>query len=320
VLTYLVVGAGISGLCFMDEFLTRTSATILIVDKRDVPGGNWVDSYSYVKLHQPANQYGVPSKELANGRLDQHGLNKGLLNLASGPELQAYCQTLMRDTFLPSGRVTFLPSTEYLADGTLRRGPSGKVLTVQINKKLVDAGYYSNVIPLNHTRSFAVENVTCIPPNSLPKTAKNFTNFTILGAGKTAMDTCQWLLEQDVDPEHLRWVIPGDYWFYNRAMFQGIPEYFDDTLRGFAGTFGSIGKASNATDVALGYEECGMWLRLDPNTMPTQFHAATLAPREAEELRRIQDVVRKGHVKKIDCASDHAHEWHCRDQAGYSVH
>src|ERR1700710_2555730 len=178
IVDYLVVGAGVSGLSFVDELLTRTSASILIVDKRDLPGGHWVDSYSYVKLHQPANQYGVESKELTNGRLDERGLNKGLSNLASGPEIQAYCHTLMRDTLLPSGRVTFLPSTEFLPDGTLRRGPSGKILKVQIKKKLVDASYYANVIPLNHTRSFAVENVMCTPPNYLPNVAKDFTNFT----------------------------------------------------------------------------------------------------------------------------------------------
>jgi hypothetical protein len=300
IVDYLVVGAGVSGLSFVDELLTRTSASILIVDKRALPGGHWVDSYPYVKLHQPANQYGVESKELTNGRVDERGLNKGLSDLASGPEIQAYCHTLMRDTLLPSGRLTFLPSTEYLPDGTLRRGPSGKILTVQIKKRLVDASYYANVIPLNHTRSFAVESITCIPPNHLPNVAKGFTNFTVLGAGKTAMDACLWLLEQDVDPARMRWIIPADYWFYNRAKFQGTPEFFADSISGFTGMFESIAQGSNASDVALGFERSGSWLRLDSNIEPKQFHAATLTLREVEELRRIQDIVRKGHVTKIE--------------------
>lgn len=297
---YLVVGAGLSGLSFVDELLNRTSASILIVDKRDLPGGHWVDSYPFVKLHQPANQYGVESKQLANGRIDERGLNKGLLDLASGSEIQAYCHNLMRDTFLPSGRVTFLPSTEFLPDGTLRRGPSGKILTVQIKKKLVDAAYYANVIPLNHTRSFAVENATCIPPNHLPRFANEFTNFTVLGAGKTAMDACLWLLEQEVDPARMRWVIPADYWFYNRAKLQAVPEFFVDCVSAFTGMYESIAQASNARDVALGCERAGMWLRLDSSIEPKQFHAATLAPREVEELRRIPGIIRKGHVTKIE--------------------
>ncbi|RDW57783.1 hypothetical protein BP5796_12584 [Coleophoma crateriformis] len=300
VVDYLVVGAGASGLSFVDELLTRTSASILIVDKRDRPGGHWVDSYPYVRLHQPANQYGVESKELSNGRIDERGLNKGLSDLASGVEIEAYFHTLMRDTFLPSGRVTFLPSTEFLPDGTLRRGPSGQILTVQIKKRLVDASYYTNVIPLNHMRPFAVENVTCTPPNHLPNVAKDFTNFTVLGAGKTAMDTCLWLLEQDVDPARIRWIIPADYWFFNRANIQGSLEFFEESIDGFAGMFESISEARNASDFTLGCERAGVWMRLDPTIEPKQFHAATLAPREVEELRRIQDIVRKGHVTKIE--------------------
>lgn len=300
IVDYLVVGAGVSGLSFVDEILTRTSASILIVDKRDLPGGHWVDSYPYVKLHQSANQYGVESKELSNGRVDERGLNKGFSDLASGSEIQAYFYSLMRDTFLPSGRLTFLPSTEFLPDGTLRRGPSGKILTVQIKKKLVDASYYANVIPLNHTRSFAVDNVTCTPPNHLPNVAKDFTNYTVLGAGKTAMDTCLWLLGQDVDPTRIRWIIPAHYWFYNRAKFQGTPESFAESISGFTGIFESLAKGSNASDVALGYERAGVWFRLDSSIEPKQFHAATLTLRELEELRRIQDIVRKGHVTKIE--------------------
>jgi cation diffusion facilitator CzcD-associated flavoprotein CzcO len=41
IVDYLVVGAGIGGLSFVDELLTRSStSTILIVDKRELPGGH----------------------------------------------------------------------------------------------------------------------------------------------------------------------------------------------------------------------------------------------------------------------------------------
>lgn len=297
---YLVVGAGLSGLCFVDELVTHTSAQIVIVDRRDSPGGHWTETYPFVRLHQPASQYGVNSRELSNGREDVSTLNKGLSDLASGPEIQAYCLALMRDRFLPSGRVTFLPSTEYLPDGTLRREPSGKILTCDIKKKLVDAGYYTNVIPSNHKRSFTSENVTCVPPNSLPKLAKDFSNFTVLGAGKTGMDSCLWLLEEGVDPAHIRWILPADYWYYNRAMFQGTMDTFTSSLGAFIGMFESISSAKSARDVALGLERAGVWHRLDKSIEPMQFHAATLAPREVEELRRITNVARGGYVRAIE--------------------
>jgi hypothetical protein len=62
---YLVVGAGASGLAFVDTLLTEIpSLKIIIVDKHDAPGGHWNDAYDFVRLHQPSVAYGVPSKQL----------------------------------------------------------------------------------------------------------------------------------------------------------------------------------------------------------------------------------------------------------------
>ena len=47
-------------------------------------------------------------------------------------------------------------------------------------------------------------------------------------------------------------------------------------------------------------EECGYFLRLDPEVWPTMFHGATVSELELEQLRRIDDVVRLGHVTRID--------------------
>jgi UDP-galactopyranose mutase len=44
---YLVVGAGASGMSFVDVLLEETDASILMVDRRDSPGGHWTDAYPY---------------------------------------------------------------------------------------------------------------------------------------------------------------------------------------------------------------------------------------------------------------------------------
>lgn len=44
--------------------------------------------------------------------------------------------------------------------------------------------------------------------------------FTVLGGGKTAMDTCTWVLERGVAPEGIRWVRPRDAWTLDRAFLQ----------------------------------------------------------------------------------------------------
>ena len=63
---YLIIGAGASGMSFLDELFHSTSFTFIIVDKHAKPGGHWNDAYEFVTLHQPAQYYGVKSKQLGN--------------------------------------------------------------------------------------------------------------------------------------------------------------------------------------------------------------------------------------------------------------
>ena len=84
---YFVIGAGAAAMAFADELLTTSDARILMVDRRDKPGGHWNDAYPFVRLHQPSAFYGVNSRELGNRTKDAVGFNKGLYNLASGAEV-----------------------------------------------------------------------------------------------------------------------------------------------------------------------------------------------------------------------------------------
>ncbi len=85
---YLVVGSGAVGLAFADTLLAETDAHITIVDRHGKPGGHWNDAYSFVTLHQPSAFYGVNSLPLGTGRKDSIGINAGLCELASGPEVR----------------------------------------------------------------------------------------------------------------------------------------------------------------------------------------------------------------------------------------
>ena len=55
---YLVVGAGATGMAFVDSLLEHTDADVIIVDRRDLPGGHWHNAYPFVRLHQAASCYG----------------------------------------------------------------------------------------------------------------------------------------------------------------------------------------------------------------------------------------------------------------------
>ena len=113
----LVIGSGAAGLAFTDTLLDQSDAHVTIVDRHGKPGGHWNDAYPFVTLHQPSAFYGVNSLELGSGRKDTHGLNQGLYELASGPEVCACYDRLMRQRLLPSGRVSYQRMCNHLGDG-----------------------------------------------------------------------------------------------------------------------------------------------------------------------------------------------------------
>ncbi len=51
---YLVIGAGTSGMAFVDELIAHSDLDVVMIDRRHDPGGHWNDAYPFVRLHQPA--------------------------------------------------------------------------------------------------------------------------------------------------------------------------------------------------------------------------------------------------------------------------
>jgi len=297
---YLVVGAGATALAFVDTLLEETDAHIIMVDRRDRPGGHWNDAYPFVRLHQPSSYYGVPSRRLGREAIEEDGLNAGFEELATGPEVLCYLHAVMRERFLPSGRVKFLPMREHLGGGRLRHILSGKTETVVIRRRLVDCTLCANTIPLTHTRRFSVEEgVTCIPPNDLPRVAMDYPRFTILGAGKTGMDSVTWLLENGVASDRIRWVMPRDAWIIDRAAAQSGSRFYFESYGGFAKQLEAMAAAATVEDLADRMETAGLWMRLDPNVRPRIIHGAILSRAELEEMRQVQDVLRLGRVRSI---------------------
>ncbi|RYY97291.1 MAG: NAD(P)/FAD-dependent oxidoreductase [Comamonadaceae bacterium] len=303
---YLVIGSGTAGLAFADTLIAESDAHVTIVDRHGAPGGHWNDAYPFVTLHQPSAFYGVNSMELGSGLKDTHGLNKDLAELASGPEVSGYFDRVMRQRLLPSGRVRYHPLCNYLGDGEFESLLSGARTRVNVRRKVVDATYYSPVVPSTHARRFQVgDGVRVVPPNALPglwqmaQAQPAPRRFVVLGAGKTAMDACVWLLQNGTPPDAIQWVVPRDSWVVNRITTQNRPEFFDAAIGGQADQMEAFAKAGSISDLFLRLEACGAMLRIDRTVEPAMFHFATLATGEVEVLRRIRDVVRLGRVQAL---------------------
>ena len=298
---YLVVGCGASAMAFTDVMLKETNATITILDRRHAPGGHWNDVYPFVKLHQPSATYGVASRALGRNRIDETGFNSGLYELASGSEITHYYHDLMQNEFLPSGRVDYHPLSDYVGDGEFVSRLSGERHKKTIRKKLVDGGVLAMEIPLTHERKFEIaDGVSCIPPNDLARVAPNHEHYTVLGSGKTGIDCVVWLLANGASPESISWVLPRDPWLLNRAQFQPGESFFEASIGGLATMYENAAAATSADDLCHRMEAAGQWLRLDTDVWPTMLHGATVSEAELEQLRRVANPIRMGHVHRIE--------------------
>jgi len=194
---------------------------------------------------------------------------------------------------------------EYEGEGRFRSLLSGAETQVRVRNKVVDATYNSPSVPSTHEPSFAVApGVHLVPPNALPglwsRQQPPPGRFTVLGAGKTAMDTCVWLVQAGADPDAITWVVPRDSWLINRVTTQPAPEFFDEVIGGQADQMAAFAEATSTEDLFLRLETCGALTRVDRERTPGMFHLATVAPGEVEVLRRIRDVVRLGRVRALE--------------------
>jgi preprotein translocase subunit YajC len=297
---YLVIGSGLVGMAFVDTLLTETDAHIIIVDRYAKPGGHWNVAYPFVTLHQPSSYFGVNSKELSRGEIDQVGLNKGMGDLASGAEVCAYFDDVMRQRFLASGRVQYFPMCDYVGDGEFKSKLTDKTYTVGY-EKFVDATFLAIDVPSTHEPNFhVVSDAQFMPLNNLPKISKKPAGYVIIGGGKTGIDACLWLLEIGVDPQDITWIRSRDAWLLDRANTQPTAEFFTTSVGSIASQYESIGGADSIENMFDRLEDSGYFLRLDKTVRPTMFHAATISKAEIVQLQRITNIVRMGHVKAIE--------------------
>lgn len=297
---YIIVGAGAVGMAFADIILEETNATIAIIDKFHKPGGHWNVAYPYVTLHQPSQFYGVSSKELSSGLTDQIGLNKGLADLASGAEVSAYFDTVMRQQFLPSGRVQYFPMCHYDKDGHFTNVVSGQRYQAKPLKKTVDCTYLKTTVPSTHTPNFKIDaGVSFMALNDLTRIEKTPAGYVIIGGGKTGIDAVLWLLENGTDPDAIQWIVSRDAWLLNRKNTQPSPAFFNNTMGAQAAQFEVLAHANSIEEAFDGLERAGYFLRLDPNVRPEMFHGATISELELEQLRRLKNIVRLGRVTRV---------------------
>jgi len=301
---YLVVGTGAVGMAFADTLLDESNADIIMIDNHHQPGGHWNDAYSFVQLHQPSHFYGVASTPLGSMRIDETGHNKGYLELATGNEVQSYFDKVMRERFLPSGRLRYFPMSEWLSTESgvakFKNLLSGEIFEVIVKQKVVDTTYFKTTVPSRHKRGYEVaDGVACVTPNQLPLAVTQHKNYCILGAGKTAMDVGVWLLNAGAQPNNVSWICPRRSWLLNREVVQGHEKFFYESIECITGQLRAIASASNVDDLFDQMEACGFLLRIHRDKRPSMFHYAIISKGEIAQLSQIDNLIEKGRVRTI---------------------
>lgn len=302
---YLVIGAGAAGMAVTDSLVSHSDADVIVVDRRHRPGGHWNDAYPFVRLHQPSAYYGVNSRVLGSDSIDLHGTNADAYERASGAEVCDYFGRVLDEQLLPSGRVRFFGMHDYRSskapgEHRLVSRLTGDVIEVKVRRKLVDATYLETPVPATHAPSFQVDPaVRVVPVNGLVNVTEPYSSYVLIGAGKTAMDACLWLLDNGVEPARIRWIRPRDAWLLDRAGWQPL-ELVASIMEGLSLELEALAAAESVDDLFARLESCGRMLRLDDQVSPTMFHGAIVSQAEVAALRRVHDVIRLGRVLRIE--------------------
>ena len=227
---YLVVGAGLAGMSFVDTLLTENkSATVIIVDRNAGPGGHWTTAYPFVKLHQPSCFYGVNSLPLGNHRSCNGKERYDIYDRATGAEVVEYFEEVCKN-FKKTGRVKCFFGAEYLFNKAkdthtiIHESKSisvtcGKLVTVESNVN-VPSMRKEPIIPVDKTVNF-------VPVNEVPSSIKSgkYKNYIVFGNGKTGTDAIVELLKNGVDQSQIKWIVSRDVWYFLRDAFKDFYKF-----------------------------------------------------------------------------------------------
>ena len=272
---YLVIGAGAIGVGFVDALIAHDDAArVVLVDRRHGAGGHWLEAYPFVRLHQSSCFYGVASTLLGDGALQTAGPEAGLQERATQPEIVSYYARVL-DRLVRSGRVEFLPGSDFDGHRTVTTRISGERFEVPEPCRIVNAHYLAPTIPAEAPPPFAVEDgARVLAVNDLVRIEDAPRQFVVVGSGKTATDAIVWLLAHGLDPGAICWVRPREPWMLDRARVQPDPATFFGLG---ADLMQSVAASSSLDDAFLRLEDVGVVMRIDRSVTPTMAKAPTLA-------------------------------------------
>ena len=192
-----IVGAGIAGLNALfvaSQYLSRDQKVIL-VDRRERVGGMWVDTYPYVRLHQPHAMFTAGNIKWTLGQDRSYLATKGEVL-----DHFEHCLNVIKQRVQVDEYFGWTMESHDETDGIVRitcRSSDGQPLVVEA-KRLIKA-YGFRVVP-NDPLEISSTRVQSVSPDYCDMRGDEMrasdTPVWIIGGGKTAMDTAHALITE----------------------------------------------------------------------------------------------------------------------------
>lgn len=236
------------------------AVSVVMVDPHSEPGGQWHDSYDFVRLHQPSSMYGVETERLEPVPSPEDGTTTSTTTTkeqeehrATRKEILQYYQKVQQKletnySFYFVGGAMFDLKQISSALGTTSNGTGSYMLdllqsedpqkpaqkhSIKVLKRVVDARFLEPDLPVAVPPKFSFDPnvIQCVPVNALvsmqqQQQQSSYQHYVIVGGGKTGMDAVTYLLTvQNVKPEDILWVVPNDVWITARENIGSCIEF-----------------------------------------------------------------------------------------------
>jgi Pyridine nucleotide-disulphide oxidoreductase len=192
-----IVGAGLAGLNALfvaSRYLSRDQRVIL-VDRRARAGGMWIDTYPYVRLHQPHPMFTAGNIEWILRKHPSHLATKGEVL-----DHFEHCLRVIRRRARVDEFFGWTLESDEETDGVVKitcRSTDGRRALVEA-KRLVKA--YGFRVEPNDPLEFSSKRVLTVSPDHCDMRGEEMrasdTPVWIIGGGKTAMDTAHALITE----------------------------------------------------------------------------------------------------------------------------
>jgi hypothetical protein len=174
------------------------------------------------------------------------------------------------EDLLTTGRVSYYPLCEYVEEGRIvSLLDSDLKYQVKVRRKTVNATCLNTDVPATRPPQYGVgEGVSLIPINGLVNITEPWQKYVVIGAGKTGLDTLLFLLDKNVDPDKICWIVSNDCWYFNRDMAD-----MENIYKSVTGQFDGILKSESVDEMYENYEKAGIFMRIGKAINPTKMRA-----------------------------------------------